>query len=719
MPKISVGRSDEDFEEHGLKGTGVIGRHLVGENEEAHKANPIHFDLAKPHVVGLFGKRGTGKCLLPGQKIVTQNGLEDIEKVFERGRDKGESAKVTRSEELYFCDGDTVQSISSRFESKSNDITAVYRKRVDEKLVKITTSSGRTVKVTQDHPLLSLSGWRNSETFSKGERIAVPRSIDLEFSDKNLSIPDDLEEAGSGSLKGRERRLPESREGKLPDPSEGTGYFHEEPGTAEDEVFIHEESGAVSLTQKGKKVLEDRKKEDYSRSGKSRPIKSPKEVSEELAEFLSLLMAEGHEQKTTKKNYRIIFTSENHRLLKRFEDLGEELFGLEFSEMDENSIYTNSRALEELLRCNGYPTSENSFNREVPNFILASRKEVNREFLQKYFDLEGHVTDRQIELSTDSRDIADSITYMLLRFGIVAGVTVKEKYVANTEESKVREHFQLTVSGTQNLKNFKENIDFSIDKKSDKLSKIIEDSNKNVDTVPCGNIIKRCRKKMGADRTQVSEHRESLKAYEDGGTPPRRDKLDQIVEDLRSHHRKVSELFEKTKKEEKIDAAEDLVEVSNVRWKELITEPDISGSEEHLSHEKYRNNPEKIIGPLTDLFESKHDLEESRRLLRKLERLADSDIYWDEIEKIEEIDYEGWVYDITVEENHSFVGGFGGVYCHNSYSMGTLAEELQTSDVSDNCSTIIIDPMGIYWSMKRPNDRAATMLEDWGLNPDA
>lgn len=61
MPKISVGRDDEDREEYGLKGTGVIGKHLVGENEEAHKANPIYFDLARPHVMGVFGKRGTGK----------------------------------------------------------------------------------------------------------------------------------------------------------------------------------------------------------------------------------------------------------------------------------------------------------------------------------------------------------------------------------------------------------------------------------------------------------------------------------------------------------------------------------------------------------------------------------------------------------------------------------------------------------------------------------
>jgi DNA helicase HerA-like ATPase len=61
MPKIVVGRDEEDQEEHGLDGTGMIGKHLVGENEEAHMANPIYFDLARPHVMGVFGKRGTGK----------------------------------------------------------------------------------------------------------------------------------------------------------------------------------------------------------------------------------------------------------------------------------------------------------------------------------------------------------------------------------------------------------------------------------------------------------------------------------------------------------------------------------------------------------------------------------------------------------------------------------------------------------------------------------
>lgn len=66
MPKICVGRDQEDQEKHGLNGTGLIGKHLVGEGHEAHTANSVYLDLARPHVMGIFGKRGTGKSYSMG-----------------------------------------------------------------------------------------------------------------------------------------------------------------------------------------------------------------------------------------------------------------------------------------------------------------------------------------------------------------------------------------------------------------------------------------------------------------------------------------------------------------------------------------------------------------------------------------------------------------------------------------------------------------------------
>jgi len=85
MPKITVGRSEDDKEEYGTQGTGVIGKHLVGENKEAHMANPIHFDVAKPHVMGVFGKRGTGKSYSLGtiaEEIQTADIAENLSTIM-------------------------------------------------------------------------------------------------------------------------------------------------------------------------------------------------------------------------------------------------------------------------------------------------------------------------------------------------------------------------------------------------------------------------------------------------------------------------------------------------------------------------------------------------------------------------------------------------------------------------------------------------------------
>ncbi|MFB6147390.1 MAG: helicase HerA domain-containing protein, partial [Candidatus Nanohaloarchaea archaeon] len=169
-----------------------------------------------------------------------------------------------------------------------------------------------------------------------------------------------------------------------------------------------------------------------------------------------------------------------------------------------------------------------------------------------------------------------------------------------------------------------------------------------------------------------------------------------------------------------VEEVEDFIDETGILWKEMNQKLGYSRPDrKFLSYSKYHEEPEKIAEAALELFEEKHDLSEAREKLEELRHLTSSDIHWDEIEEIRRIDYSGWVYDLTVEENHSFTAGFGGIFCHNSYSMGVIAEELQNADISENLSTVIIDPMGIYWSMTRPNDRQASELEDWDLKPEA
>ncbi|MBU4246068.1 MAG: ATP-binding protein, partial [Nanoarchaeota archaeon] len=66
MHNIVVGRDETDFNKFGERGTGIIGKHFVGEKKEAHLTNYVRMDFARPHIIGIFGKRGTGKSFTMG-----------------------------------------------------------------------------------------------------------------------------------------------------------------------------------------------------------------------------------------------------------------------------------------------------------------------------------------------------------------------------------------------------------------------------------------------------------------------------------------------------------------------------------------------------------------------------------------------------------------------------------------------------------------------------
>ncbi len=56
-----------------------------------------------------------------------------------------------------------------------------------------------------------------------------------------------------------------------------------------------------------------------------------------------------------------------------------------------------------------------------------------------------------------------------------------------------------------------------------------------------------------------------------------------------------------------------------------------------------------------------------------------------------------------------------------SYSAGVMAEEIHhlEEEIKENLCVLMIDTMGIYWSMKVPNDNEMEKLKDWGLRPEA
>jgi flagellar protein FlaI len=75
---------------------------------------------------------------------------------------------------------------------------------------------------------------------------------------------------------------------------------------------------------------------------------------------------------------------------------------------------------------------------------------------------------------------------------------------------------------------------------------------------------------------------------------------------------------------------------------------------------------------------------------KNLKILSNSDIYWDKVVSVEEIKYEGYIYDLTVEDNHTYIAGkYGGFIISNC--SGTL----HANSADEAISRLINPPMSV------------------------
>ncbi len=98
-----------------------------------------------------------------------------------------------------------------------------------------------------------------------------------------------------------------------------------------------------------------------------------------------------------------------------------------------------------------------------------------------------------------------------------------------------------------------------------------------------------------------------------------------------------------------------------------------------------------------------------------IQLLAQADIFWDEIVEKKELNGEFEVFDISVPTHHNFVAN--DIIVHNSYGLGVIAEELAWKN--PNVGTIVVDPVGVFWSMRLPNrdEKEVGLLGQYDLLP--
>ncbi|MDD5182471.1 MAG: LAGLIDADG family homing endonuclease [Candidatus Nanoarchaeia archaeon] len=159
MAEIVIGRSERDVEKYGIEGTIFVGKQYVKMGETMSLANKILLDVVRPHVILVSGKRGEGKCIHGDTEIILSDG--SIKTVKELANDENQIVALNQILKL-----------------KTAEKTKFYVREANE-LLEIKLRTGRTIKLTPEHPLLTVKGWENACNLNVGSRVATPRELNI------------------------------------------------------------------------------------------------------------------------------------------------------------------------------------------------------------------------------------------------------------------------------------------------------------------------------------------------------------------------------------------------------------------------------------------------------------------------------------------------------------------------------------------------------------
>ena len=162
---IIVGRDESDKKLFGNNGLVYLGKTYVEMGNYTSLSNPIMLDVARTHVILVAGKRGGGKCLSGDSIIALSDGslvpIEELEKNQEKIISLNENLKIQDTNKSEF-----------------------FSREVN-KLFKLKLRSGKEIKLTPEHPLLTIGGWKEAKDIKVGGRIATPRK--LPFGNEKMS----------------------------------------------------------------------------------------------------------------------------------------------------------------------------------------------------------------------------------------------------------------------------------------------------------------------------------------------------------------------------------------------------------------------------------------------------------------------------------------------------------------------------------------------------
>lgn len=343
--------------------------------------------------------------------------------------------------------------------------SSFIRHKVKKKMYNIKLSSGRTISITKDHSLFTVSNnnilpIRGSD-LKIGSFVATPRLIKYEGSSLIFDLTEHLDYFDNCMLSGKPIKrlleLSDKKKIKLID------------------RYIKNRSMPVKLFKEVGYVLSDDDKKMIKlipkKSGRNGRIGIPLiiEFDKELACLAGMWLADGCYDKNS-----IIFSLANKECNNLVEEYGNR-FGIKTRlHSDGISLTLNSIILKNFFS-NVMGFKGNAYTKKLPNFVYNLSEDLISSLINGYFSGDGTVKKNEVCCSSSSLELLKGIQTLLLRFGVLLRIGKLKK--DKTYES--------SISGVKFLNLFENNINFIHNRKREKLNRLINRKGKETkDVVP-------------------------------------------------------------------------------------------------------------------------------------------------------------------------------------------------------------------------------------------
>ena len=619
----------------------------------------LKLEKGKNIKIMLLGLYGAGKCVHGKSKIQLSDGnIIQIKKIYEKYKDKLPEGILEDGSIIDISNENVLVPSFNPQTCKIENKKATHLWKLKKKeLIQVNLDNGNdfSIKVTPEHPFFVLRNGQvtkiRAEEITDSDFIAIPREIKTEGKTINLSekiknlhvfVYLDKDEVKKLILGKKQtiKEITKNLKNKL-------NYCHLTLGLKKGKIPIE----LVSL-EKSNQIRVKLHRAD-------KIITLPLFLNSDLAEFLGYLIGDGH----IGKNYTEI-VSEDEEIISRVAELSKILFSItpsikkDIRTRNLHRIILSSSTLVEFLGIFNLKPGKKGKELRIPKELLLSNQEIIRSFIKAYFDCDSSPAKnrRSIELSSESQVLIKQMQMLLLRFGIIS--TISRKIINDIP------YWRLIIK-SRYAELYSEKIGYLINHKRKKVEKyktigILEGCG-DQDMIPLGKTLQELRNQKGFSIGEIQANAVySYGRYEEKGFISR----EKLVKLIAYYNLKKSGIF-----------ANLLEGISNnTPLKEKYSRSFINGSFNYLkSQDIIRNEDNKIV--LTNngkLFLQKIKETNSKEQLINFENLALSDVCWLPIKEVKKIENdEDYVYDLTVEENHSFIAE--GVIVHNTTTISKLA----------------------------------------------